>query len=200
MLPLRRAAFTMKCMPYLAMDTPLAPPQHPAGNCRRFLEEPIVETPAVDSEEEDDVARDSNHAASQELLQLCQSRANLARLADVPTHEGEVSLGHIASPSVRAASGGVHLRAVFSAASSSWEEQPSSCPVMAALLSCHLGYGTCMLVGEPPSGSQISFDPMLLFSGRQWKESLIGGWKLKDSLPKLVSDYMNKKFNPHFAF
>ncbi|XP_024068615.2 alcohol dehydrogenase 1-like [Terrapene carolina triunguis] len=68
--------------------------------------------------------------------------------------------------------------------------------LMAALLSCHLGYGTCVLVGEPPSGSQISFDPLLLFTGRQWKASLIGGWKLKDSLPKLVSDYMNKKCNP----
>ncbi|XP_073196838.1 alcohol dehydrogenase 1-like isoform X2 [Lepidochelys kempii] len=67
---------------------------------------------------------------------------------------------------------------------------------MAALLSCHLGYGTCMLVGEPPSGSQISFDPMLLFSGHQWKESLIGGWKLKAPLPKLVSDYMNKQCSP----
>ncbi|XP_039396931.1 alcohol dehydrogenase 1-like [Mauremys reevesii] len=45
------------------------------------------------------------------------------------------------------------------------------CRKMAALLSCHLGYGICVLVGEPRSGSQISFDPLLLFTGRQWKYS-----------------------------
>uniref|UniRef100_A0A8D0HFQ4 Alcohol dehydrogenase 1 n=1 Tax=Sphenodon punctatus TaxID=8508 RepID=A0A8D0HFQ4_SPHPU len=66
----------------------------------------------------------------------------------------------------------------------------------AALSSCHLAYGTCVLVGAPPLRSEISFDPMLLFTGRRWTGSLLGGWKLKDALPKLVSDYMKKKYNP----
>ncbi|XP_034970080.1 alcohol dehydrogenase 1-like isoform X1 [Zootoca vivipara] len=64
-----------------------------------------------------------------------------------------------------------------------------------ALKSCHLGHGTCVLVGVPPAGSQLSIEPILLLTGRKLIGSLLGGWKLKDALPKLVSDYMNKKFN-----
>uniref|UniRef100_A0A8C0G2T5 Alcohol dehydrogenase 1 n=1 Tax=Chelonoidis abingdonii TaxID=106734 RepID=A0A8C0G2T5_CHEAB len=68
--------------------------------------------------------------------------------------------------------------------------------MVSALVSCHMGSGTCVLVGTPPLGSQLSFDPLLLFTGRTWKGCLIGGWKTKDSIPKLVSGYMEKKFNP----
>uniref|UniRef100_A0A8C5F1Q4 Alcohol dehydrogenase 1 n=1 Tax=Gopherus evgoodei TaxID=1825980 RepID=A0A8C5F1Q4_9SAUR len=68
--------------------------------------------------------------------------------------------------------------------------------MVSALASCHMNSGTCVMVGAPPSGSQLSFDPMLLFTGRTWKGSIIGGWKTKDSIPKLVSGYMEKKFNP----
>ncbi|XP_062992461.1 alcohol dehydrogenase 1A [Elgaria multicarinata webbii] len=64
----------------------------------------------------------------------------------------------------------------------------------AALASCHHNFGTSVIVGVPPSASQISFDPMLLFTGRTWKGSVFGGWKSKDSVPKLVSDFMGKKF------
>ncbi|XP_054845704.1 alcohol dehydrogenase 1-like [Eublepharis macularius] len=67
---------------------------------------------------------------------------------------------------------------------------------VAALASSCLGSGTCVLVGAPPAGSQLAFDPTLLLTGRKLIGSLIGGWKLKDALPKLVSDYMNKKCNP----
>nr|XP_060635174.1 alcohol dehydrogenase 1-like isoform X1 [Anolis sagrei ordinatus] len=65
----------------------------------------------------------------------------------------------------------------------------------AALASCHLGCGICVMVGVPPLGSRLSFDPMLLFTGRTLKGSFIGGWKMKDSIPQLVSSYMEKKFN-----
>ncbi|XP_078532332.1 alcohol dehydrogenase 1-like isoform X2 [Lissotriton helveticus] len=65
----------------------------------------------------------------------------------------------------------------------------------AALKSCHLGYGTCVIVGVAPSSSKLAFDPMLLFSGRTLKGSALGGWKTKDSVPKLVRDYLAKKFN-----
>ncbi|XP_015271461.1 PREDICTED: alcohol dehydrogenase 1A [Gekko japonicus] len=64
----------------------------------------------------------------------------------------------------------------------------------AALASCHENYGISVIVGVPPSASEISFNPMLLFTGRTWKGSVFGGWKSKNSVPKLVSDYMGKKF------
>ncbi|XP_066487818.1 alcohol dehydrogenase 1-like isoform X2 [Tiliqua scincoides] len=66
----------------------------------------------------------------------------------------------------------------------------------AALASCHMGCGVCVMVGVPPLGSQLSFDPMLLFTGRTLKGSFIGGWKMKDSIPQLVSSYMAAKFKP----
>ncbi|XP_044285284.1 alcohol dehydrogenase 1-like isoform X2 [Varanus komodoensis] len=64
----------------------------------------------------------------------------------------------------------------------------------AALASCHIGCGVCVMVGVPPLGSQLSFDPMLLFTGRTLKGSFIGGWKMKDSIPHLVSSYMEGTF------
>ncbi|XP_077156926.1 alcohol dehydrogenase 1-like [Paroedura picta] len=68
--------------------------------------------------------------------------------------------------------------------------------VVAALVSSRLGSGTCVLVGAPPSGSQLTFDPRLILTGRKLIGCFIGDWKLKDALPKLVSDYMNKRCNP----
>ncbi|KAJ1218798.1 hypothetical protein NDU88_006370 [Pleurodeles waltl] len=65
----------------------------------------------------------------------------------------------------------------------------------AALKSCHVGYGTCVIVGVAPSSSKLSFDPMLLFTGRTCKGSAFGGWKSKDSVPKLVCDYLARKFD-----
>uniref|UniRef100_A0A8D0H5F8 alcohol dehydrogenase n=1 Tax=Sphenodon punctatus TaxID=8508 RepID=A0A8D0H5F8_SPHPU len=66
--------------------------------------------------------------------------------------------------------------------------------MMAALASCHMNYGTSVMVGVPPSASAINLDPMLLFTGRTWQGSLFGGWKSKDAVPRLVTDYMGKKF------
>ncbi|KAM4706836.1 alcohol dehydrogenase 1-like [Discoglossus pictus] len=65
----------------------------------------------------------------------------------------------------------------------------------AALESCHLGYGSSVIIGEAPSSALISFSPLLLFTGRTWKGSIFGGWKSKDSVPRLVNDYMENKFN-----
>uniref|UniRef100_A0A8C9EPT2 Alcohol dehydrogenase 1 n=1 Tax=Pavo cristatus TaxID=9049 RepID=A0A8C9EPT2_PAVCR len=44
-----------------------------------------------------------------------------------------------------------------------------------ALASCHYNYGVSVIVGVPPAAQKISFDPMLLFSGRTWKGSVFGG-------------------------
>ncbi|XP_062493620.1 alcohol dehydrogenase 1C [Pezoporus occidentalis] len=64
----------------------------------------------------------------------------------------------------------------------------------AALACCHYNCGVSVIVGVPPAAQKITFDPMLLFTGRTWKGSVFGGWKSKDSVPKLVADYMKKKF------
>ncbi|XP_054845696.1 alcohol dehydrogenase 1-like [Eublepharis macularius] len=66
--------------------------------------------------------------------------------------------------------------------------------MIAALASCQMNYGTSVMVGVAPSASQITFHPMLLFTGRTWKGSVFGGWKSKEAVPKLVSDFMAKKF------
>lgn len=63
----------------------------------------------------------------------------------------------------------------------------------AALASCQMNYGTSVIVGVAPSASEITFHPMLLFTGRTWKGSLFGGWKSKEAVPQLVSDFMAKK-------
>ncbi|XP_067424418.1 alcohol dehydrogenase 1-like isoform X2 [Emydura macquarii macquarii] len=68
--------------------------------------------------------------------------------------------------------------------------------MVAALASCNMGSGTCVMVGSTPLGAQISIDPVLLLTGRTWKGSLLGGWKLKDTIPKLVTSYMERKLNP----
>uniref|UniRef100_A0ABM5GK13 alcohol dehydrogenase n=1 Tax=Pogona vitticeps TaxID=103695 RepID=A0ABM5GK13_9SAUR len=64
----------------------------------------------------------------------------------------------------------------------------------AALASCHMDYGISIIVGVPPSVSEITINPGIIFTGRTWKGSIFGGWKSKDSVPRLVSDFMQKKF------
>ncbi|XP_011384461.1 alcohol dehydrogenase class 4 mu/sigma chain [Pteropus vampyrus] len=64
-----------------------------------------------------------------------------------------------------------------------------------ALKSCQKNYGTCVLVGVPPPAKMLAYDPMLLFMGRTWKGCIFGGWKSRDHVPKLVTDFMAKKFD-----
>jgi len=63
----------------------------------------------------------------------------------------------------------------------------------AALESCHKGWGTSVIVGVAGSGQEISTRPFQLVTGRVWKGSAFGGWKSRDSVPRLVDDYMQKK-------
>ncbi|XP_063166521.1 alcohol dehydrogenase 1 [Candoia aspera] len=65
--------------------------------------------------------------------------------------------------------------------------------MVTALASCHENFGTSVIVGVPPAACKITYDPMMLFTGRTWKGCVFGGWKSKDSVPKLVSDFMRKK-------
>ncbi|XP_054447674.1 alcohol dehydrogenase 6 isoform X1 [Pteronotus mesoamericanus] len=67
--------------------------------------------------------------------------------------------------------------------------------VAAALASCHENHGVCVIVGFLTYGVQLNIDGSLFFSGRTLKGSVFGGWKSKESISKLVSKYMTKKFN-----
>ncbi|XP_058049602.1 alcohol dehydrogenase 1B-like isoform X2 [Ahaetulla prasina] len=67
--------------------------------------------------------------------------------------------------------------------------------MVAALSSCQMNYGKCIIVGVPPTDSTMTFSTGLLFTGRTWKGTLFGDWKSKDTVPKLVSDFMNKRFS-----
>ncbi|KAG9468384.1 hypothetical protein GDO78_022859 [Eleutherodactylus coqui] len=63
-----------------------------------------------------------------------------------------------------------------------------------ALSSSFFGCGKTVIVGVAPSNATMTFDPMLMLTGRILCGSVLGGWKTKDDVPKLVEDYMNKKF------
>lgn len=76
----------------------------------------------------------------------------------------------------------------------------------AALESCHKGWGVSTIVGVAGAGQEISTRPFQLVTGRVWKGTAFGGklyfyklfvfnskilgWKSKDSVPKLVDDYL----------
>nr|XP_012308222.1 alcohol dehydrogenase class 4 mu/sigma chain isoform X1 [Aotus nancymaae] len=64
-----------------------------------------------------------------------------------------------------------------------------------ALASCHMNYGTSVVVGAPPSAKMLTYDPMLLFTGRTWKGCVFGGLKSRDDVPKLVTEFLAKKFD-----
>lgn len=49
----------------------------------------------------------------------------------------------------------------------------------AALACCQNNYGVSVIVGVPPTAQNITFDPMLLFTGRSWKGSIFGGKDLE---------------------
>ncbi|XP_035232319.1 LOW QUALITY PROTEIN: alcohol dehydrogenase class-3-like [Stegodyphus dumicola] len=63
----------------------------------------------------------------------------------------------------------------------------------AALESCHKGWGQSVIIGVAGAGQEISTRPFQLVTGRVWKGSAFGGWKSRESVPKLVDQYMNGK-------
>ncbi|XP_036047430.1 alcohol dehydrogenase 1C isoform X2 [Onychomys torridus] len=66
--------------------------------------------------------------------------------------------------------------------------------MISSLLSCHAACGVSVIVGVPPNAQSLSVNPMLLLMGRTWKGAIFGGFKSKDSVPKLVTDFMTNKF------
>ncbi|XP_037686241.1 alcohol dehydrogenase S chain-like isoform X2 [Choloepus didactylus] len=66
--------------------------------------------------------------------------------------------------------------------------------MLEALLSCHEAFGVSVIIGVPPGSQNLSVDPRLLLNGRTWKGAVFGGFKGKDSIPELVTDFMANKF------
>ncbi|CAI9555602.1 unnamed protein product [Staurois parvus] len=64
--------------------------------------------------------------------------------------------------------------------------------MVSAILSTYAGSGTTVIIGV--STEQITFNPMILLSGRTLKGALFGGLKSKDCVPQLVSDLISEKF------
>ncbi len=63
----------------------------------------------------------------------------------------------------------------------------------AALESCHKGWGTSIIIGVAGAGQEISTRPFQLVTGRVWKGCAFGGWKSRESVPKLVEQYLAGK-------
>lgn len=63
----------------------------------------------------------------------------------------------------------------------------------AALESSHKGWGVSTIVGVAGAGQEISTRPFQLVTGRVWKGTAFGGWKSRESVPKLVDEYLTKK-------
>ncbi|XP_025279390.1 all-trans-retinol dehydrogenase [NAD(+)] ADH4 [Canis lupus baileyi] len=66
---------------------------------------------------------------------------------------------------------------------------------MRAALDCTtVGWGSCTLIGVNSEMSRLTISPVELIMGRTINGTCFGGWK-SDSIPKLVTDYKNKKFD-----
>ncbi|KAM4834280.1 all-trans-retinol dehydrogenase [NAD(+)] ADH4-like [Thomomys bottae] len=65
----------------------------------------------------------------------------------------------------------------------------------AALDSTAVRGGTCTLVGVKAGDKALDVSPEELIVGRTINGTFFGGWKSVDSIPKLVNDYKNKKFD-----
>lgn len=62
---------------------------------------------------------------------------------------------------------------------------------MRAALECsHKGWGVSTIIGVAGVGQEISTRPFQLVTGRTWKGSAFGGFKSRDSVPKLVGQYL----------
>ncbi|KAM4049034.1 NADP-dependent alcohol dehydrogenase-like [Anomaloglossus baeobatrachus] len=66
--------------------------------------------------------------------------------------------------------------------------------MMTALQCTYCGNGVAVVLGVASPKDTLCLHPGLLITGRSLKGSIFGGYKGSD-LPKLVLDYMNKKFN-----
>lgn len=64
-----------------------------------------------------------------------------------------------------------------------------------AFESSAIGNGVCTVIGVAESEALLQINPINFLLGRTIKGSLFGGYKSVDSVPKLVDEYMEGKFN-----
>lgn len=62
-----------------------------------------------------------------------------------------------------------------------------------AVDACHIEQGVATIIGICAPGNTIPIAPYKLLFGFTLKGSIFGGWKSADAVPKLVSEYLNKK-------
>ncbi|KAL3317631.1 hypothetical protein Ciccas_003721 [Cichlidogyrus casuarinus] len=60
-----------------------------------------------------------------------------------------------------------------------------------ALEACHKGWGVSVIAGVAPAGTEISTRPFQLVTGRTWKGTAFGGFKSRDSVPRLVDQVID---------
>ncbi|CAH2248876.1 alcohol dehydrogenase 1 [Pelobates cultripes] len=65
--------------------------------------------------------------------------------------------------------------------------------MVAAIKSSHFAFGTTVIVGVSDKNETITIDPMIFLTGRKMASSILGGLRVKDAIPKLVTAYMEKK-------
>lgn len=64
-----------------------------------------------------------------------------------------------------------------------------------ALDCCHVGWGTCVLMGVEPKGAEMSFPPVLARYGRTIKGSYFGGVKGRTGLSSFVDMYLDGRLD-----
>ncbi|TEA30129.1 hypothetical protein DBR06_SOUSAS13610046, partial [Sousa chinensis] len=74
-------------------------------------------------------------------------------------------------------------------------EMTGEASLIDALASCSMNYGVGVVVGAPLSAEILTYDPVLLCAGRTWKGCVFGGWESRDDVPKLVTDFLENKFD-----
>jgi len=60
-----------------------------------------------------------------------------------------------------------------------------------ALMSCHKGWGQCVIIGVAGAGEEIHVRPFLLVTGRTWRGTAFGGTRGRTQLPTYVDWSMN---------
>ncbi|KAK6187842.1 hypothetical protein SNE40_005779 [Patella caerulea] len=63
----------------------------------------------------------------------------------------------------------------------------------ACIEACHKGWGVSTLLGMTAPGAELTAKPYSIVTGITCNGSVFGGWKSRDSLPKLVDEYMKKE-------
>jgi S-(hydroxymethyl)glutathione dehydrogenase/alcohol dehydrogenase len=64
-----------------------------------------------------------------------------------------------------------------------------------ALDCCHVGWGTCVLLGVEPKGAELSFPPVLARYGRTIKGSYFGGVKGRSGLGRFVDMHLDGRLD-----